>query len=131
MHITDTLAIGGKERMLVELANQLVSSGTDVSVCVTRSDLTLSAVLHSSIPVLSLGRKSSFAISGFQHFITFVQRQKPDVLHAHGRSSFSFLAFLKTLGRISSPIVFHDHYGIELDQAIPWWLRWWGLGLVD
>jgi glycosyltransferase involved in cell wall biosynthesis len=114
----------------VGLANQLVSDGKDVSVCVTRCDLTLSAELHSSIPVAALDRKSSFDLAGFQRFLRFVQQQKPDVFHAHGRSSFSFLAFLKTLGRISTPIIFHDHMGIQMDETIPLWFRWWGHGFV-
>jgi glycosyltransferase involved in cell wall biosynthesis len=132
MHVTDTLALGGKERMLTLLANQLVSNGIDVSVCVTRSDLTLAPKLLSTIPVRALGRKSSFDLSGFRTFKDFIQRQKPDVFHAHGRASFSFLAFLKTIHKISAPIIFHDHYGpIEIDEVVPVWFRLWGRYLVD
>jgi glycosyltransferase involved in cell wall biosynthesis len=131
MHVTDSLALGGKERILTVLANQLVSDGMDVSVCVTRTDLTLAPELLSNITVGVLGRKSSIDLSGFRTFKDFVKQQKPGLFHAHGRSTLSFLAFLKTAYQISQPIVFHDHYGIEMDQAIPGWFRWWGHHLVD
>jgi glycosyltransferase involved in cell wall biosynthesis len=132
LHVSDTLAIGGKERMLVSLANELVSNGMAASVSITRSDTTLARELHPSIPIVTLCRRSSFDRSGFQRFVTFVREQKPDVFHAHGRASFSFLAFLKTIHKISAPIIFHDHYGpIEIDEVVPVWFRWWGRYLVD
>ena len=132
LHVTDTLAIGGKERMLVSLANQLVSDGTDVSVSVTRSDTTLARELDPSIPVVMLDRRSSFDQAGFRRFLAFTSKHKPDLFHAHGRASFSFLAFLKTVHRISAPILFHDHYGpIEIDEHVPTWFRLWGRFCVD
>ena len=43
LHIIDSLAVGGAERVLVELANQAARDGHRVAVCVTRSETTLAA----------------------------------------------------------------------------------------
>jgi glycosyltransferase involved in cell wall biosynthesis len=131
MHVIDTLLIGGKERMLVEVANQSIKSGMQVSVCVTRAGDVLSKELESSIPVKILNRDSTFDLGGFQRFLSFSKEQKPDIFHAHGRSSFAFLAFLKAMKQIAAPIILHDHLGIELDSNIPLWFRLCGNSLVD
>lgn len=39
LHVIDSLALGGAERMLVDIANASVSDGHTVSVCVTRAYL--------------------------------------------------------------------------------------------
>jgi glycosyltransferase involved in cell wall biosynthesis len=46
------------------------------------------------------------------------------VIHSHGRTTFSFLAFLKTLGLIRQPLVMHDHTGKARQDALgPLWFR--------
>lgn len=131
MHVTDALAVGGKERMLIEIANQSIRYGHSVSVCVTRSETTLVSELNVQIPVKVLCRRRTLDYSGFQKFSVFVKDQKPNLFHVHGRSSFSFLATAKILRITSSPIILHDHYGIELDNSIPFWFRWGGQWFVD
>ena len=132
MHITDTLAPGGKERILVDLANAQHEHGACVSVCVTRDDTTLAAELKSEIPCFQLGRKKRFDFKALRDFSKLVNEKKVSLLHAHGRSTFSFLAFAKTFGFIKTPILFHDHYGsIEIDSSIPLWFRLWAKSYVD
>jgi len=59
-------------------------------------------------------------------FASLVKNRNVNILHAHGRSTFSFLALAKTAGLIRTPIVLHDHFGmIELDTSIPPWFRLW------
>lgn len=127
MHLTDSLVLGGKERMLVEIANASLVLGIAVAVCVTRSDLTLVRELDANVVIRCLERKSTFDLSGLYRFRVFVRAFQPDLFHAHGRSSFSFLAFAKQLGLISAPILLHDHHGkIETDQSVPFWFQRWG-----
>ena len=57
MHIIDSLAIGGAERMLVDIANSTDKSKFSVSVCVTRSDITLAKNLLPDIPLRILNRQ--------------------------------------------------------------------------
>jgi len=132
MHVTDTLAVGGKERMLVEIANQSAQRGDTVCVCVTRENLDLASHLDPSISVQALNRQQTFDRDGFRCFKNFLLAEKPQILQAHGRSVFSFLAYLKTLRQFSIPIILHDHYGgIEIDPTVSTWFRLWGRHLVD
>lgn len=125
MHVIDSLAVGGAERMLVELANQTTGDGHQVSVCVTRSQTTLAKDLDGQIKTWVLNRTKRFDWIAMRRFARLVARERVDVLHSHGRSSFSFLALLKTLGAVRQPIVMHDHYGIEIDSAVPLWFKFW------
>jgi len=127
MHVIDSLAVGGAERMLVEIANHTDRDRFKVSVCVTRSDTTLASELKSNIPLYVLNRKSRFDFKGIGKFVEVVKNEEVSVFHVHGRSSFAFVAFVSSIGLISSPIILHDHFGsIEVDNSIPTWFRLWG-----
>ncbi len=85
--------------MLVEIANQTAQRGEAISVCVTRENLALAGQLELGIPVRALKRQGTFDLEGIWNFKAYVREERPEILQAHGRSTFSFLAFLKTLGR--------------------------------
>jgi glycosyltransferase involved in cell wall biosynthesis len=125
MHVIDSLAVGGAERMLVEIANQTAADGHQVSVCVTRSQCTLAGSLRHEIALTTLNRRRRFEWAAMKNFSRLVKDHKVEVLHAHSRSTLAFLSFNRTLGLINLPIIFHDHYGIEIDPSIPLWFRLW------
>lgn len=126
MHVVDSLALGGAERMLVEIANRSAADGYRVSVCVTRSGCALASTLRPEIGLQVLDRRRRFDWAAIRRFAALVRDQHVDLLHAHGRSTFSFLAMTKSIGLIKAPIVLHDHYGsIEFDTSIPLWFRLW------
>ncbi|MDZ4770866.1 MAG: glycosyltransferase family 4 protein [Chloroflexota bacterium] len=131
MHIIDSLVPGGAERMLVDIANASAAAGERVSVCVTRNGLTLAAELRPDIALLVLNRQRRIEWGAMRRFAAQVAAAGVDVLHVHGRTSFSFAALIKTLRLIDRPIVLHDHYGIEMNAAVPRWFRLWGWRLVD
>jgi glycosyltransferase involved in cell wall biosynthesis len=126
LHVIDSLAVGGSEMMLIELANASHADGLKVSVCVTRDKLSLSTLLVDDIPLWVLARKSRFDMKALRRFVSLVRENRVDVLHAHGRSTFSFLAFGSALGLLRRPVILHDHQGIEIDRTIPPWFRWAG-----
>jgi glycosyltransferase involved in cell wall biosynthesis len=125
MHVIDSLAIGGKERMAVDLANAASAKGCHVSMCVTRCEADLAAGLDQQVRLHVLKRRSTFDVRGMLHFLKALKLEKPEVLHIHGRSSFSFVVFLKSLGMIRQPLIFHDHYGVEMDFSVPLWMKCW------
>jgi glycosyltransferase involved in cell wall biosynthesis len=125
MHVIDSLEVGGAERMLVEIANQTAADGHQVSVCVTRSQCALAGSFRHGIALTTLNRSRRFDWDAFNNFASIIKYQKVEVLHAHSRSTLAFLSFAKTLGLIHIPIIFHDHYGIEIDPSIPLWFRLW------
>jgi len=126
LHVIDSLELGGAERMLVEIANSATADGHEVSACVTRSATTLASDLHPKIKLTTLNRSRQIGLHAMRRLADEGRRQRIDVLHAHGRSTLSFLAAMRTLRMTSIPIVFHDHASIETDQSVPRWLRLWG-----
>lgn len=133
LHVIDTLRPGGAQRALVEIANQTFAAGAAVSVCVTRDGCDMAARLNPGIAVCVLERTTRFDWAAMRRFAQWVQRgqgvqrQQVDVIHSHGRTTFSLLAFLKTLGLIRQPLVMHDHTGkARHDVSAPLWFRAWG-----
>lgn len=53
-----------------------------------------------------------------------------DLIQAHGRSSLSFVALTRMLRMVEQPLLFHDHFGVELDDSIPRWM-WLARRFVD
>lgn len=132
MHVIDSLNLGGAERMLVEIANQASDDGHAVSVCVTRQGTTLEEALRPGIRVLVLDRRRRFDWTAMGRFATEVRNSGVDILHVHGRSTFSFVALSSALRYIRIPIILHDHYGsIEVDPSVPLWFRHWGARYVS
>lgn len=108
--------------MLVDLANQTVNDGHRVSVCVTRSQLTLARELDPRIELLVLYRRARFSPIALGRLALHVRRNAVDVVHVHMRSNLLFVVQLRLARLLRAPIVFHDHYGtIETDSSIPRW----------
>jgi glycosyltransferase involved in cell wall biosynthesis len=127
LHLIDSLSNGGAERMLVDLANQTVLDGAQASVCITRSGTEIAGELNPQIEVSILNRKKRFDSNAMSQLARFVKTQKVDIVHCHGRSTFSLAAVSRAIGGIHSPLLLHDHYGkIEMDSSIPFWFRIWG-----
>ncbi|MBL8133248.1 MAG: glycosyltransferase family 4 protein [Anaerolineae bacterium] len=132
LHVIDSLALGGAERMLVDIANATAADGHRVSVCITRSETLLTSELRPDIQTLVLGRARRFDLEPMRRFAHYVNANGVQIIHAHGRTSFTFVAFVKTLRLIGAPILLHDHYGgIETDASIPSWFRLWGRFMLD
>lgn len=122
IHVIDALAIGGAERMLVEIANRTVHDGHRATVCVTRADTTLAHRLDPAIELLVLGRRRTMSIRPVSAFVRWIRDERPDVIHAHGRSTFSLIALLRAAGAVRVPVLIHDHKGIEIDASVPRWM---------
>jgi glycosyltransferase involved in cell wall biosynthesis len=127
LHLIDSLSPGGAERMLVDIANQTISEGAMASVCITRSGVDMATELDPKIELNVLNRQKRFDFAAMKTFSSFVKKQSIDIVHCHGRSSFSLAATSRAMRDIQIPLLLHDHYGkIELDNSIPLWFRIWG-----
>lgn len=123
LHIIDSLAVGGAERMLVEIANRTARDHHRVSVCVTRSETPLAPRLDRGIELLVLRRRRRLEIVPLTRLSRWCRRNTVDVIHCHGRSSFGLVALLRSIRALVAPIVFHDHGGFLADPTVPTWLR--------
>lgn len=121
-HVIDSLAPGGAERMAVEIANGTDKSCYEVTVCVTRDDTTLESTLDENVGRLVLRRTSRFDRQSLQEFAAFCNHGRVSVLHVHGRSSLSFVAWQKALRMLPKElaVIAHDHWGdVELEDKLP------------
>jgi len=127
MQIIDSLMVGGAERMLVDISNALTQKGIQVSVCMTRKEGALKSYLDPSININCLKRENRFDTRGLFRFKELIQLEKPDVLHAHSRSTCALVALYCIILNIKTPLVFHDHYGrVYVDRTIPFWFKLYG-----
>lgn len=132
LHVIDSLAIGGAERMLVDIANASTEHGYRISVCVTRSRTDIAPELSAEINLLTLNRQRRFELTPMLKFADYIADEHVTAVHAHGRSSFSFCALAKSMRMFSRPIILHDHFGeIELNSAVPMWFSLIGKKYVD
>jgi len=86
LHVIDSLAVGGAERGLVELANQAARDGHRVAVCVTRSETTLAPGLRPGIDLWVLGRQRRFDLPAMKRFAGLVQHHRIDLVQNPRRS---------------------------------------------
>ena len=124
LHATDTLEVGGAERVAVDIVNSLDRRHHEPFFCATRGDGPLRDVLLPDVEVSILGRRATWDATGMLRFARFVDARDIDVIHTHGRGTLQFVALCRRLGLISTAHVYHDHYGhLHLDRRASTGLR--------
>jgi len=109
LQIIDTLALGGAERVAVNIANALAQRGAKSFLCATRNGGPLEKELNEKVVLLTLDRKSTFDISAIVRLRRFISANQISIIHAHSSS-----LFIAVMGKIFMPsvkLIWHDHYG--------------------
>ena len=109
--LVDTLAMGGTERMSVNMAKVLHEAGWESHLIVSRNGGGLEADVADGVHVHFLGKKSFYDFRAFWRLMRLVQKKKPNVFHAHSTSIYWVVA-LKILGG-NFLSVWHDHFGLS------------------
>jgi glycosyltransferase involved in cell wall biosynthesis len=118
MHITDTLEAGGAEQVAVNLANLLPRERFRTHLCTTRRDGRLAETLSSDVGRLRLGRRWRFDGAALTRMVAYIREHEIEILHAHGSSIFT--ASLAALFAPRPRLVWHDHYGLPLEERAAW-----------
>ena len=122
--VTDSLAVGGAERVAVDIANTLDRSRYDVAFCATRNGGPLVDALADDVPLTVLGRTTTWDLSKLVEFASLVRKGGFDLIHSHGRSTMKFVALARATRLIRVRHVFHDHFGsVQVDRGAPLGLR--------
>jgi glycosyltransferase involved in cell wall biosynthesis len=118
LQVIDRLNVGGAERVLVDLSNVLYEKGHMVAVLTLLCPGPLTKQLNPAIKVINLDRQVKFSLPKLKQANTICRNF--DVVHAHLRHNFRYLALAKLLFGGRFKLILHDHFGdIENDQSIP------------
>lgn len=123
MHVIDSLAAGGTERVAVNLANHLPRDKYEVHLCATRTGGALADLVAADVGMLILGRRSRFDLDAVRRLSAYIRQHDIRLLHAHGSSVFTALA--ATVLRPNVKVVWHIHAGRLAEQRhklSPYWL---------
>ena len=108
LQLIDSLTIGGAERMSVNLANALDTSGIKSYICATRSGGDLLQFINSNVGILLLNKSHSVDFKAIYKLIKFIKDNNINIIHAH--SSSFFVAVICKLF-VNVKVIWHDHYG--------------------
>jgi len=110
MQVTDSLILGGAERVAVNLANLLPRDRYRVHLCVTREDGPLSEQVAPDVDRLVLDRRRRYDdLAAAWHLARYIQRHDIRILHAHKDTI--FLCSLAMLLGGRTRMIWHDHFG--------------------
>ena len=120
MHITDTLSMGGSERVAVNLVNLLPCDRYAAHLCTTRREGPLGELVGQHVRRLELKRKTRFDIGAVRRLVAFIKTNNIQILHAHGCSL--FISSIASLFLPHLAVIWHDHYGEYATKPRPVWL---------
>jgi glycosyltransferase involved in cell wall biosynthesis len=122
LHVIDSLATGGAERLAVDLCNGLAARGHEVHLVTTRAGGPLEVDVDGRVRRLELARRSTFDVGAVRRLRRHLREHRIELIHAHGTSVFVSLA-ATTLASHRPPTVYHDHLGArpaERRQRLPY-----------
>ncbi len=120
MHVIDALAMGGAERVAVNLANLLPCERYRAHLCTTRAEGPLSEAVAPHVMRLSLERRGRVDAGALRRFARYVKERRIRIVHAHASALF-FARLGVALGR-EGALIWHDHYGRADFGDRPAWL---------
>jgi glycosyltransferase involved in cell wall biosynthesis len=109
MQITDSLAIGGLERVAVNLANSLPSEHFHSHLCVTRQTGPLESAIAKNVQCIHLERTGRYDLGALWRLRKYIRENRIQILHAHGTSL--FVAAIASRFKPKPAVVWHDHFG--------------------
>lgn len=106
------MAVGGAERVVVELAGGLIEDGDRVAVAADRGplDAELASLQHERHPIAGHGRSPRRLTLGAIQLARAVRRFEPDVIHSHNVKATAMAAAARLLaGRARTPLLATYH----------------------
>lgn len=120
LQLVDSLALGGLERVAVDLANLQAGEGVGL-LCASREAGPLRDQLAAEVDLLLLKRRSRLDLLAVERLARWAEDRRVDLIHAHGSSLLlANLAARRT--RQPVKIIWHDHYGRWATDPRPAWL---------
>ena len=115
MHMIDSLALGGAERVAVNLCNTLAEQDHQVHLCATRQLGPLLEFVSDKIACFTINKKHILDLPAFWRLRTYVKQQRIQIIHAHS-SSYLWAVLIKLLVVQKVSIYWHVHGGKQPDS---------------
>ncbi len=114
--LVDTLAMGGTERMSVNIAGVMEEEGWESHLVVSRRGGGMESHLPKGVQVHFLKKKAFYDLMAFWRLFRLVQKHRPSLIHAHSTSIYWAILLKVLFGKFK--LVWHDHFGLsdQLDQ---------------
>jgi len=111
VHVIDSLNIGGAEKTLITIVNNLNKKKYKLYVVTTRSSGNISHLLDPDVYLISLNRKNRFDLKKLYQFSLFLSKNNINIVHSHNHSSSYFVAICKKIFKGTWIHIMHDHHG--------------------
>lgn len=122
LQIIDSLAVGGAERVMVDIANILDDNNYKNTVLAISASGAMRDKLNDEVEVIFLEMTSKFQIEKWFRLYKIISQY--DVLHVHMRHNLKVVALTKAIFGFRQKIIFHDHFGkIKVDKSASWFLK--------
>jgi glycosyltransferase involved in cell wall biosynthesis len=114
LQLIDSLQAGGAEMVAVNLANELSKNNQVVSyLASSREGGMLQQRILPAVHFFALNKKNARDVKALYRLYRFIKKEKIELVHAHS-TSFYFPVLLKRF--CGFKLVWHDHYGIQIDM---------------
>lgn len=110
LHLIDSLAVGGAEKVAVNIVNHLPPDHYAATICTTRRRGPLADDIAPHVQQLHLRRRFTADPFAVHCLAAALRRQHVRVLHAHGTSL--FLARAAAALSPATTVIWHDHFGL-------------------
>lgn len=116
VQIVDTLAMGGTERMAVNISGVMYQKGWESHLIVSRRGGGLERAIPLGVHVHFLNKKAFYDLEALSKLLKLIRSMKPQIVHAHSTSI--YWAVLIKIFAGSYKLVWHDHFGLsdQLDK---------------
>ena len=108
LHMIDSLAAGGAERMAINMSNLLNERGVGTWLCATRASGPLKGAIACPERYICLQKQHFLDLQAFSRLVRLIRRERIQIIHAHS-SSLAWAAWARKLTGVK--VVWHDHYG--------------------
>ena len=123
LELVDSTALGGMERVAVNIANRIPPDRFTSHLCTTRSAGPLSRTIEPHVGQLALNRKRRIEPRALTRLAEYCRTNGVSIIHAHGTAL--FVAVQTSLLPPFPKVIWHDHYGDHLNRPrspLPYWL---------
>lgn len=118
LHVVDSLAVGGMENGVVNIANALAPRGIETHVCALVRRGAFADRLPRPELLFVAGKRDGFTPAAVLRLAAGILRLRPHVVHSHNLGPLIY-ASLATLGGRLAPILHGEHSLLTADEKSP------------